>query len=438
MADPLSITASLLAVVTAAVLSTKSLHETVKRFKDRHKTLLRLQAELEDLANILDSLTEVDNAEMSILALLQGPIDRCSQVCRDFERSMEVFAGKSKTGFRDWTKMEFMRGDINEFIDTIAGYKSTISVGLGVVTLHTSKVSRKVLQQYNEMIQDTAYNLEVHLQRIDEKMSRTTVESTQNPGIPTDLKDERAVLKQCLRICEDARSYIQSLTNRESSLLPQAPQNVAENDTPDCFAAQLLTRQALDDNRDRFAAIIRRLSERLETVVLDEDPRINNERLRLQEDINISNQCLEVCKVASEASRRKIFRIGEVIADGDSDQVVVTTLADLFDIKKALSKGKSAQLVGSMTEEALRHLADKRYSSRFGALAGDSDPAEAGTTSSPSVFETQKSKHVSPPQTGIDEQSPRPESSRNRASPNEMRKRAVSSAIMEPSLIKEL
>lgn len=135
MADPFSITASVLTVITTAVQSTKSLHETVKRFKDRNKTLRRLQDELDGLVNILDSLTQVTNAEVSMLELLQGPIDRCSQVCREFEQSMKVFSEKSKTGFRDWTKMEFMRGDINEFIDTIAGYKSTISVGVGTITM---------------------------------------------------------------------------------------------------------------------------------------------------------------------------------------------------------------------------------------------------------------------------------------------------------------
>ena len=131
----MSITASVVAVITAAIQSTKSLHETVKRFRERNKTLRRLQDELADLTNILNTLTQVTSVETSMLALLQGPIDRCSQVCREFEQSMEVFSGKSKTGFRDWTRMEFMKGDINEFIDTIAGYKSTISVGLGTITM---------------------------------------------------------------------------------------------------------------------------------------------------------------------------------------------------------------------------------------------------------------------------------------------------------------
>lgn len=135
MADPLSITASLLGVTTVALQATKSLYETVKRFRDRDKTLRRLQNELGDLTNILDSLTQVTHTEQSVLTLLQGPIERCSQVCREFEQSMESFSKKSKTGFRDWTKMEFMRGDMNEFIDTIAGYKATISVGLGTITM---------------------------------------------------------------------------------------------------------------------------------------------------------------------------------------------------------------------------------------------------------------------------------------------------------------
>ncbi|KAG5296844.1 hypothetical protein I7I48_05788 [Histoplasma ohiense] len=107
---------------------------------------------------------------MSMLAPLQGTIDRCSQVCREFGQLMKVFSHNSKMAFRDWAKMEFMRGDINEFIDTISGYKSTISVSLGTLTIHTLTVSHQVLQEYNEMIQDTVYNLEVHLQQINEKI----------------------------------------------------------------------------------------------------------------------------------------------------------------------------------------------------------------------------------------------------------------------------
>ncbi|KAJ5166219.1 uncharacterized protein N7482_005000 [Penicillium canariense] len=424
MADPLSITASVLAVINAAVLSTKSLYEAISRFKVRDKTLRRLQSELQDLTRILDSLKQVADAEAAMLELLQGPIDRCSQVCHEFEESMESFWRKSKTGIRDWTKMEFMRGDINEFIDIISGYKSTISVGLGTITIHTAKVSQQVLKDYNEMIQDTVYNLEVHLHRIDEKMARFAMDEISASDSSIGLKDEKEVTQQCLRICEDARSYIESLSNRESSLLQEGPQNV-NDDGQSYFEAQLLTRQALDKNRNSFAAIIDQLRTRLESLVLKNDPGDENERSRLLNDINTSKQCLEVCKVASEVSTQKIYRIGEVIADGESDQVVVTTLADLFDIKKALSQGNSAQLVGSMSEDALLHLAEKRYASRFGALPQKPGYIEAVSTRVPLVNQTTNDGHAFPTQTAYDEQCPGPRTSPNRPSSNEVRKRST-------------
>lgn len=134
-AEPLIITFTVLALLTAAVQSTKSLCETVKRFKERNRTLGRLQDELEDLASMLDSLRQVTNAKTSMLAFLHDPIHRCSHICGTFEQKMEAFNQNSVKGLRDWTKMQFMGGGVHEFIDTIGGYKSTISVSLGINTM---------------------------------------------------------------------------------------------------------------------------------------------------------------------------------------------------------------------------------------------------------------------------------------------------------------
>lgn len=273
------------------------------------------------------------------------------------------------------------------------------------------------------MIQDTAYNLEVQLCRVDEKMARLTTDNTNilNPSI--DLKDERDVTKQCLRICEDAKSYIESLTNQESSLLHEGPQSGTDN-CQSSFEAQALTREALDENRDSFAATIGQLRNRLESLVIKNDPSDESERSRLLDDINTSRKCLEVCKMATEVSTQKIYRVGEVIADGDSDQVVVNTLADLFDVKKAISKDNSAQLVGSMTEEALHHLTEKRYGSRFGALTRESDADDAAGPGLHPASETRKGKLSFTSLKGYDEQlSGR--RSRQTPLPNEVRKRSM-------------
>lgn len=160
-----------------------------------------------------------------------------------------------------------------------------------------------------------------HLQRIDEKMEWFNIDNTTPSDSTVSLSDEREVTRQCLRICEDARHYIKSLASWEFSLLQDQPQDNAKDSGQNCFEAQLLTCQALNENCNSFPVIIGQLQNCLESLVLKNDSSDEKERSCLQEDINTSKQCLEVCKGASEVSCRKIYRIGEVIADGDSDQV---------------------------------------------------------------------------------------------------------------------
>jgi hypothetical protein len=154
------------------------------------------------------------------------------------------------------------------------------------------------------------------------------------------------------------------LASRDPTLLQDVSSGSSANDLQDQFEAQLLTRQALVENQTSFVNIITRLRERLESAVLDGDA---NERSRLQEDIQISKQCLEVCKLASnEVSSQKIHIIGDAVAEGDSDHIVVTTLADLFKVGNTTSKNRSALLVGSMSDETLMQVSNGRYNSRFG------------------------------------------------------------------------
>lgn len=79
--------------------------------------------------------------------------------------------------------------------------------------------------------------------------------------------------------------------------------------------------------------------------------------------------------------------------EGDSDQVVVTTLADLFDIKKAYAKDNAAQLVGSMTSDDLRQIAEKGYSSRSEVLTHHLDRADRSSISPQTAFDGRASTY---------------------------------------------
>ena len=96
---------------------------------------------------------------------------------------------------------------------------------------------QKVLEEYNEMIQDTAYNLELHIRRIDEKLAQLTTEDINASDISLNLVDERDVTKQCLRLCEDAKSYNESLEIRESAILSDSFGSATENDMQNMFEA---------------------------------------------------------------------------------------------------------------------------------------------------------------------------------------------------------
>lgn len=218
------------------------------------------------------------------------------------------------------------------------------------------------------MIQDTAYNLDLHLRRIDEKMMQLNIENTNTSGESIDLEDEREVTKQRLRVCEDARSYIASVLDRESYLLPETLQNADEENS---FEAQLRTRQVLDENRNDFAETIDYLRKRLDLLIQNDDPGNDNERARLQADINLSKHSVDILNTAREDSRQKALRLQDVTAEGDSNQIVVSTLADLFGINKVRSQERSASVLGLMTDEQLKDLWEKRLQMSRQAMKED-------------------------------------------------------------------
>lgn len=270
------------------------------------------------------------------------------------------------------------------------------------------------------MIKDTAYNLELRLQRIE---TYITTESTTSVDSGIDLQDEREVTKQCLRICQDAQSYLESLQDRPPFSRREAAPKPAGT-VKSQFDAELLTSEALNDSRTKVIETIARLQERLASVVSNQEPERERQMAQLLEDINISKQCLEVCEKASEQVDRKIHTIGEVVADDDTDQVVVTTLADLFDVRKVLAKNRSAQLVGSMSDQTVQKVSGDRYSSRFGAVTGIFGHLQTDITTSSSNFGVRE--------VSTRRQSPTPkqrqrkaESGQNRQSPNQVKKRTT-------------
>jgi hypothetical protein len=134
MADPLSVTASLLALVTFAAKSTQSLYQLIASFQSSQRTIRGLKEELEALNEVLQSLhATISNGKVDLTPLTL-PLTRCNQACQEFEAIVLKCTKHSngpKKSFRDWTTLTYMGGDINAFKNMLGGYKSTIAIALG-------------------------------------------------------------------------------------------------------------------------------------------------------------------------------------------------------------------------------------------------------------------------------------------------------------------
>lgn len=156
----------------------------------------------------------------------------------------------------------------------------------------------QVLEEYQKVIMDIIYGLEVHLDCIEDYLAHSTICSTVVSNAKVDLQDEREVMRQCLRICKDAKSYLEFLQAQEQSLLDGTTQDLV-----DClqnqFEAQLSTIRGLSEARDRLAGLVDCLQERYDIIAQNKGLEYDLERSRLQGDINMQKQCLEVCKRVS-------------------------------------------------------------------------------------------------------------------------------------------
>lgn len=140
MADPLSITASVLAVGGATLKSSIVLHGLIRGFHSQNKDARALRAEVSDLTEVLGSLLETiaNNPTLDFTAL-ELPLQRCGHACDEYrniiERCTQHSSEDSRPSVRDWITQKYLQGDINDFRAMIAVHKSTINIALANANL---------------------------------------------------------------------------------------------------------------------------------------------------------------------------------------------------------------------------------------------------------------------------------------------------------------
>ena len=139
MADPLSITTGIVALVTFAFQASVSLSTAVRSFQSRDRSVRGLRDELIALTVALESLLEtVDNNPEIDFDALKLPIQRCGKACEEYEALIarcSKHSTESRSSARDWVTQKYLQGDIDDFRDMLAVYKSTINIAIANVQL---------------------------------------------------------------------------------------------------------------------------------------------------------------------------------------------------------------------------------------------------------------------------------------------------------------
>ena len=147
MSDPLSISASVIAVAGLAYSSCKVLSDTIKSFRNAPKTLADIRTELSAIRNLLDSLINtlggveniaLSNNQRTCFINLESAIKHCETTCKDFTGRLSRITSHSGTDHVNWfdrTRLHFNENDVSLLRAALERDKQTLDFALGVATL---------------------------------------------------------------------------------------------------------------------------------------------------------------------------------------------------------------------------------------------------------------------------------------------------------------
>ncbi|KAH8688862.1 hypothetical protein BGW36DRAFT_352992 [Talaromyces proteolyticus] len=373
MADPLSVTASVVALAGFAFQTSKSLYQAVESFKSSKRAIRELRDEVESLTGVLETLTQIAVEYEDQLKSLKLPLLRCGKACREFEETINkcvAHAGGQRTSFRDWARLQYMGGDIADLKTTLAGYKSTINVAIGGATFRQAAVTTEVLDNYKKMIDEATSDLQEHLQIIDERMQSLLEQGrplqTRHASEVEEIIEEKESIGQCLAICNDVSQLIERFQSRSDRIFHTSNKSPSR-DSGSLSAAENLTKNMLMDFQKKLSTNQTDLKARL----LELESRLKNyprqgEAMKeqdaailkaMREERDSLSQCLTICADASDLTATARTNVYEDVSSADNaHQLVVSTIGDLISAKHIITGSNSIQWLGQMSDDTIQKL----------------------------------------------------------------------------------
>jgi hypothetical protein len=156
--DPLSITASVVGITTAALQSAQFLVKTIDNVKDAPGTIKDICTDLRAIESVLQDLNaKVQDGSSQIIRSNQiGPaVENCDRACKAFQLQVERWMKHSKEDkifwISRWRIGLFGQDRIKTFKGQLGDCKSTLNVALTTATLFVSPLNHLILQVANRL-----------------------------------------------------------------------------------------------------------------------------------------------------------------------------------------------------------------------------------------------------------------------------------------------
>lgn len=177
MADPLSITASVITVAGLAYSSGKVLYQTISEIRDAPEVFIHLKTDIETLCKTIHSLQQqpeknntdavLSDGQKSNLREIKPALTACRNACDTFKGKIDKVmrhSTASHTSVRDRLKLQFQEKKIAAFQARLASYKSTLTIAMEFSTMKTASENLDATKGLETKIEDVAARLMAQMQ----------------------------------------------------------------------------------------------------------------------------------------------------------------------------------------------------------------------------------------------------------------------------------
>ncbi|RYN76416.1 hypothetical protein AA0119_g13577 [Alternaria tenuissima] len=187
--DPLSITASVVGITTAALQSVQFLAKTIDNVKDAPDTVRSVGTDLQAVEPVLQNLDKAlqDGTSQIVLSNeIKYAVDNCDRACRSFQSQVEHWMKHStedKMFWMDrWKVGLFGLERIKTFRGQLSDCKGTLSMALSTATILTTsrngnlmkEIKDMMLQQNEAVVQQQIIRADTETAQIERSMQQLT------------------------------------------------------------------------------------------------------------------------------------------------------------------------------------------------------------------------------------------------------------------------